>query len=98
MSETRRYVGWFDSAEQETPAHDPLFTAPCIVCQRPMSEDDVRTVSLMWHRGSASLFYRMHRTCGESLTEREAALYDGCVLDAFAETMPAATPAGGTEP
>ena len=94
MSETRdvaRFIGWFDDAWQDTPTHDPKDAAAngvgdCIVCARPMTPDDVRTISVMYEdrRGGRSLFYRMHRTCGDSLTPREQGLYDEAVLDAFA--------------
>lgn len=94
-SNIRRFIGWFDDAAQEEPAYDPKWTAPnglgdCIVCAGPLTGDNVRTVSVMWadRHGGRSLFYRMHRTCGDSLTDREHGLYDEAVLDAFATANP----------
>lgn len=88
MAEKRdmlRYVGWYDDASQDAPAYDPPHDGPCIVCNKPLTPDDVRTCSLMWEdrSGGKSLFYRLHRTCGDGLSEKEVALYDGAVLDSM---------------
>ena len=84
-SDMLQFVGWFDSAEQTEPTYEPPFPGPCIVCMKPMSADDVRTYSLMWadRAYNKSVFYRMHRTCAESLTPAELGAYDGAVLDAI---------------
>jgi hypothetical protein len=79
---TLRYVGWFDSDDQAVPTFDPG-SVPCVICHQPWTPETVRTISLMWSDGSAtqSLFYRMHRTCADALTDAEQTLYDGAVLD-----------------
>lgn len=81
----RQFVGWYDRADQTEPTHEPVFPGPCIACLKPMTPDDVRTISLMWedrahHR---SVFYRMHRTCAVAMSDREQAAYDETVLDAM---------------
>lgn len=96
-SDMLRFVGWYDGADQATPTHEPEFPGPCIACLKPMSVDDVRTISLMWQDKShgRSLFYRMHRTCAEAMGEAERNAYDGAVLDAM-PTLTNAQPAGGS--
>lgn len=85
MSDMLQFVGWYDSAEQSEPTYSPPFPGPCIVCLKPMTPDDVRTINVMWEdkAHSKSAFYRMHRTCGEAMSDREASVYDGVVLDAM---------------
>jgi hypothetical protein len=77
-----RYVGWYDRADQTEPTFDPG-NVPCVVCHQPWTKDTVRTVCVTWQDRHVhqSLFYRMHRTCADSLTPKEVELYDGTVLD-----------------
>ena len=84
-SDFLKFIGWYDSAEQDEPTHAPVFPGPCIVCMKPMTAEDVRTVNLMWQERThdRSVFYRTHRTCAESLSAAEHASYDGAVLDAM---------------
>ena len=74
-------VGYFTTADQTTPAYDPPHDAPCLVCWRPLTPDDIRTVSLMPVGHDASLFFRVHRTCAEhdpaAVEEIESAIVDG---------------------
>lgn len=79
---TSKYVGWYDAAGQSEPTFDPGPTTPCVVCHKSLTPDNVRTISVMWQQErTQSLFYRMHRTCSETLTDTERELYDGAVLD-----------------
>ena len=57
-------MGFYRSSRAREPDYDPPHDAPCPVCGRPVTSDDVRTVSLMSERRRLSIFYRLHRTCG----------------------------------
>jgi len=80
-----RFVGWFDDPSQTEPVSQPQFPGPCIACLQPMSEEDVRTINLMWadRKHGLSVFYRMHRTCAVSMSDRERNAYDAVVLEAM---------------
>jgi hypothetical protein len=77
------FYGWFDDVAQREPTYDPPHDAPCLYCGRPISKDDVRTISLMTV-GSAyakrSYFYRTHRLCAEA-TEKDL---DNVIFDMIA--------------
>ena len=98
----RQFVGWFDDPAQTEPVYRPPFPGPCIVCMKPMlNQSDVRVTCLMWQdrKHGLSVFYRMHRTCAESLTPDEMSDYDGVVLDSMptlvAPTSPVTETANG---
>lgn len=78
----QRFVGWYDDASQKEPTHDPAHDGPCIVCIKPLTPDNVRTVSVLAEGGTRSLFYRLHRTCAEALSERDAGDLDEAVMNA----------------
>lgn len=88
-TETPRYVGWYDSADQVEPTFDPG-NVPCVVCHQPWTEETVRTICVMWQdrEPPQSLFYRMHRTCADSLSDAEREMYDGAVLDKAPYSLP----------
>lgn len=58
-------VGYFTDSTQEEPAYDPPHDAPCLVCWRPLTADDVRTISMLAFGAAVSVFFRVHRTCCE---------------------------------
>lgn len=61
-----RLVGYFSCDADTEPTYDPPRDAPCLVCWKPLTASDVRTVSLTpMERAVASVFYRVHRTCAE---------------------------------
>lgn len=64
-------VGWYSDARQKTPAHDPGINVPCPHCGDTLTEEDVRTYSVMAHVGVRSVFYRVHRTCDDKASEAE---------------------------
>lgn len=76
---TREAIGYYTDAAQTEPVFDPGLCA-CPVCGAPLTEDDVRTVSMSPadpSEGQApiSAFYRLHRTCAvEGGDELQAAL------------------------
>lgn len=79
-----KYIGYFTSHNEQEPTYDPAHDSPCLLCDEPLREDDVRTISLMWQdNAQRSYFYRVHRTCHEKLTTEEAGALDGRVLDAM---------------
>lgn len=81
-----RLWGWFDEAGQEKPSYDPPHDAPCPYCLVPISEDDVRTHSLMMagpHYAKRSYFYRTHATCDD--TQSDTGM-DGKIFDAIAKS------------
>jgi len=76
-------IGYFTDARQAAPTYDPPKDAPCLICERPITPDDVRTISVLWQNGDTSLFYRVHKSCHEILTAEESGKLDGLVLDCF---------------
>lgn len=70
--------GWYDRADQKEPTYDPGLV-DCPVCHALVTQDNVRTISLL-HDDRRSLFYRMHRTCAEGLTEDQRDYYDEAVM------------------
>lgn len=74
-------VGWYDRADQDTPTYDPPHEGPCPVCGGALGPDSVRTVSVLYADGVRSLFYRLHRACGDRLTQVEEGRLDAAVLE-----------------
>jgi len=73
-------VGYFTHTGA-TPEYDPPHEGPCLVCWKPLTTDDIRTISVMPTEKPISLFFRVHRTCAESdpnaVEEIESAIIDG---------------------
>lgn len=60
-------VGYFACDASTEPEYDPPHDGPCLVCWKPLTADNVRTISLTpAERAVASVFFRVHRTCAES--------------------------------
>jgi len=96
VSNDQTFYGWYDDPSQpiDKPSYNPPFDAPCPYCGKPISENDIRTHSLMYidgaqavgdelisvqrAYGARSYFYRTHRTCDE--THGPGAM-DGFLLD-----------------
>lgn len=93
-----RIYGYYTSAEQQQPEYDPGLCAACPICGNTLNAVDVRTISLMvpeqmysegarlFAYGDRSYFYRVHRSCHESLTEAERSRVDGLLIDAIYST------------
>lgn len=81
MSE-QTFYGYFDNAQDTTPAYEPPRDAPCPYCGRPVFEGDVRTHNIMY-TGPAyakrSYFYRTHKSCDEK--DGGLTTMDGFILD-----------------
>lgn len=60
-------LGYFTDKSQREPVYDPPHDGPCLVCWKPLTPEDVRTINLMpADHPVASVFFRVHRTCAES--------------------------------
>lgn len=83
----KNHVGYFTSPEQVSPVHDPPFPCACPVCGEPMTSADVRTVSIRLasppESGAPllSLFYRLHRTCAEEISNDDLGALDNQAFD-----------------
>lgn len=77
--------GYFDQADQLTPAHDPGLAVDCPVCHMPLARP-VATTSLMVPGDVRSYFYRMHKACRDGLTEQQETNIDSILIDAIAST------------
>jgi hypothetical protein len=78
--------GWYDRAHQapDQPSYDPPHDAPCLFCDRPIHDGDVRTISLMAMPETGPMrayFYRVHRSCHVAATCEAALAVDGKVWD-----------------
>jgi hypothetical protein len=91
--------GYYSDPSQTKPEFDPGIEVPCIICAKDLTADDIRTISLMaisdvehdaeglsFKRDNRSYFYRVHRSCHESLTEEQRTKVDGLLIDAIAST------------
>ena len=79
------FYGYFENAQDQTPAYGPPRDAPCPFCGKPVHADDVRTHNLMYSSpayAKRSYFYRTHRTCAEKDPTHTA--MDGFILDMIA--------------
>ena len=75
--------GWYDSPDQplDQPTYDPPRDAPCPYCGNPLTDDDVRTHSIMAADVATprrSSFWRTHRTCDENASDgQKQSIFDG---------------------
>lgn len=74
-------VGFYSTPQQAKPSFDPG-VCPCPVCGLDWGKGNVRTISLLEENGPRSLFYRLHRTCEESLKPEEKSALDAEALKA----------------
>lgn len=73
--------GWFDDADQTTPAHDPGLETICPVCAKTLSRP-LKTISLMLMGAKdRSYFFRAHKACWDGLSEEEQSDYEGSLID-----------------
>jgi hypothetical protein len=84
MSEIAKFpVGWFESAEQVEPSHDPGLDVPCPVCGLTLTRP-MKTISLMVVGGAASYFFRAHKPCWDSASEEERCQIESTIIDGIA--------------
>jgi hypothetical protein len=84
-TETTKIYGWYDKADQpvDQPTYNPPFDSPCPYCSAPLTDDDVRTHSLMYPGASKAFFYRTHRTCDEIALPSSRERIDRSILDSI---------------
>lgn len=77
-----RIWGWYDDPDQSKPSYDPPHDAPCPYCLAPISENDMRTSSLMPlgpRYAKRSYFYRTHKSCADvdgGYTDMDEKIFD----------------------
>lgn len=78
-----KIYGYYDSAAHNTPTYDPPHDAPCVICDKPITADNVRTIGMMMEdrKPPRSYFYRVHRTCHSGLNQDEQNAIDNKVWD-----------------
>lgn len=73
--------GFYTDPEQTDPTFDPgVDGVPCPACHKPLTRDDLRTVSLMEIGGTRSLFYRLHKSCAVGLSREQQVDFDEQVM------------------
>lgn len=72
--------GFFDSAEDEIPTHDPGLETNCPICGNKL-EHPIKTISLMREGDNKSYFYRTHKSCYENMAASEISLIEGSLID-----------------
>jgi hypothetical protein len=81
MTESLIPFGFFSEADQETPEYDPgVDGVECPACDKALTRDDLRTISLMETGGRRSLFYRLHRSCAMRITRDQKLALDERVM------------------
>ena len=80
MMKHPEWFGYFDS-HSDTPTYDPMQDAPCLICLKSWTLNDVKTLSLMRVGDERSYFYRVHKTCYENLSEHDRDTYDWSLID-----------------
>jgi hypothetical protein len=80
-----QFYGWHDDASQpnDKPSYDPPRDAPCPFCGCKITEDDVRTHSMMYsgQYAARSYFYRTHRSCSDQDKTAGHTGMDGFIFD-----------------
>lgn len=86
-----RIYGWYDRPDQpvDQPTYNPPFDSPCPYCSKPLTDDDMRTHSIMplSNLGAAngrSYFYRTHKTCDEMAFDKSRYAVDSLVFEQIA--------------
>lgn len=73
--------GYYSSGEEATPTYDPgIVGIDCPVCEKALTAEDLRTISLMERGGTRSLFYRLHKSCELGMTEAARVALDERVM------------------
>lgn len=75
--------GFFDSAEQITPAFDPGMAALCPFCLIKL-EVPLVTTSVFLPGDDRSFFYRAHKVCENEATREQIGEIEGSLVDARA--------------
>jgi len=87
METLQKVYGYYDRADQpiDQPTINPALDGPCLFCGKPLTDEDMRTHSMMAMDGAQrSFFYRTHRTCHESADDKSRNAIDQVVWDSIA--------------
>lgn len=74
-----KLIGYFEDFSN-TPKYDPGLDVGCLICMKPLSPP-VRTVSVMKMKALKSYFFRTHKSCWESLNEKEQKMYEASIIE-----------------
>lgn len=76
------WVGYFTFPGQTVPEHDPGKSAPCPVCEQPLGNEHIKTISLAAEGPAfASFFFRAHKVCWERAPEEIREIIEGEIID-----------------
>lgn len=73
--------GYFEDPTQLLPTYEPGLTVPCVVCQFPMTMENVVNTSLILPGDTRSYFYRLHRSCRVQENAEAIARIEGELID-----------------
>jgi hypothetical protein len=74
--------GYFNSPEDEIPAHDPGTNTVCPICTNKLSPP-LKTISIMKRHDIKSYFYRTHKACYESISQDEITNIESSLIDSL---------------
>jgi len=85
LTTDRKLYGWYDRPDQpvDQPTYNPEFPGPCLFCGENTSEENVRTFSLLMEGSNRAFFYRTHRTCHETASEKQRREIDRVIWDSI---------------
>jgi len=67
--------GYFTDPTQRVASYDPDVQGDCAFCGKPITEENLRTISIM-RDARGSYFYRVHRSCHISSSEPQRLAVD----------------------
>lgn len=83
MGVYRSMFGYFKYPNSIVPDYDPGLGVDCPVCNKVLSAPMV-TVSLMAEGDSRSYFYRLHKSCADTVSPELETEIDSLLIDAIA--------------
>lgn len=83
--------GYFNDADQVTPAYDPGVSVDCPVCGKVLghhsNDNRLVTISVAVDDDNRSYFYRAHRSCYDALPPEKQSELDWPIVDAVTKTQ-----------
>ena len=79
-----KHLGYYEGKEAKIPTYDPGLDTECPVCFKKLTEDNLRTIGFLSEKAykqNRSYFYRVHKSCHESLNEDQQNLLDSSFVD-----------------
>ncbi len=74
-----KLIGYFEDFS-DTPKYDPGLDVNCLICMKPLSLP-LKTISVTKIKDLRSYFFRVHKNCWESLSEKEQKNYESSIID-----------------